>query len=73
MDFLLIKFVCLNLKKIIIYFIESITRVDLQNEMVDDSLFYSTFIAAENTPYQTSAICLFSLSQINKVFNFFFN
>ena len=33
-----------------------------------NSFFYSTFIAAENTPYQASAICLFSLSQINKVF-----
>ncbi|KAL7074508.1 hypothetical protein ACQ4LE_006328, partial [Meloidogyne hapla] len=47
--------------------IQSVTYI--QNEGNNNYLFYSTFIAAENTPYQSSAICVFSLSEINKVFD----
>ncbi|KAF7638691.1 Sema domain-containing protein [Meloidogyne graminicola] len=42
---------------------------NLSDDIGSNSLFYSTFIAAENTPYQSSAICVFSLFEINKVFD----
>uniref|UniRef100_A0A915LHY6 Sema domain-containing protein n=1 Tax=Meloidogyne javanica TaxID=6303 RepID=A0A915LHY6_MELJA len=47
---------------------ESVTQIE-ENNQNNNYLFYSTFIAAENTPYQTSAICVFSLLEINKVFD----
>ncbi|CAK5055832.1 unnamed protein product [Meloidogyne enterolobii] len=48
--------------------IQSVTQIE-ENNQNNNYLFYSTFIAAENTPYQTSAICVFSLLEINKVFD----
>jgi hypothetical protein len=52
-------------------FLEGVSRVDWTDEEGGNAggigiQFYATFSAAENTPFQATAICTFSLAKINQ-------